>query len=264
MAFKLGNLLVTEVWNVAGFNIKTGKPLFYLVNCNNTEFSYTSDAVEITGGRGGKVIGVISSNSKAVLNIENATFDLNLMSLQAGDENIYGTSVIAPYSEKITIDDTGKATLSYTPSADEFVSVMLDNGIALEESTKEVPAASATEFTISAKQLTFDATYKNLTGTVFYSVSVAEAAEILIDSASQIQYATIRAEATFQNQCDGLNYLGYIVIPRSSISKGFTIAANKSPSDGGSVHNATFNGTATCGETNLAKIVIYDANTLTV
>jgi len=265
MPLNLGNLLVTDVWSVFGFDVNTGKPLFSLVNCNNTEFVHSSDSVEITGGKGGKTIAVLTSNNKAVLNVESSTFDLNLMSLQAGDKDgIYTQSAIVPYSQKITISDLSKASLAYTPAADEFVSVMLDNGVALIESTAEIPAVSITEFTVTAKELTFDASYKNLTGTAFYSVSVADAAEILIDSASQIQYATIKAEATFQNQCDGLNYLGYIIIPKAGIDKNFTISANKSPSDGGSVHNAIFKSAATCSETNLAKIVIYDANSLTV
>jgi len=263
MALNLNNLIMTDVWNIAGLDITTGKPLFYLVNCNNTEFASTSSTVEITGGKGARVLASIVSEIKASLTVESATFDLNLLSLQAGDKDgIYKTSAIVPYSEKILIDDTGKATLKSTPSALDFVSVMLDNGQPLVEAEGEVPAASATEFTIADKVLTFDAAYQNMTGTAFYRTTVADAVDITVDSGSQIEYATIIAEATFQDSCKGLNYLGRIEIPKAGIDKNFTMSANKAPSDGGSVQNVIFNASASCQDTVLARIFIYDAESL--
>lgn len=260
MPLKLNDLIITDVWSVAGFDIVSGKPLFNLINCDNTTFDSPSTKSEITGGKGAKVLAVVASEKKATLTVESATFDLNLLALQTGDENsIYGTSVSVPTSEKITIsnDITYTSTILHTPSADCIVGVMLDDGTPLVEGD----TVSATEFTVADKTLTFDETHKGKTGTVFYETSAPEAVDITIDANAKIKYATIKAEISLQNQCDGLNYLGSIIMPRASIDQTFSIATTKTASDN-AIHNAVFDAVSSCGNSKLARIVIYDANSL--
>lgn len=259
MALKLSDLIIRDVWNVTGFDTVTGRPLFNLKNCNTTSFTSSADKVEITGGRGSPVLAVFTSEVKASLSVESATFDLNLLALQAGDsDGIYGTNVSVPISEKIIITDTLEhtATLKNTPSTNDIVSIILDDGTALVESD----TVSATTFTVADKNLTFDASHKGKSGTAFYETIATDAVEITFDSTAPIEYCTLKVEITAQNQCDGLNYLGYIIMPRASIDKNFSIEAAKAGD--GAVQNAVFDAVKTCGNTSLAKIVIYDADQL--
>lgn len=259
MALKLRDLIIKDVWNVAGFDVTTQKPLFNLVHCNNTELAVTANKTEITGGRGAPVLAVFQSEVKAELSVESATFDLGLLALQTGDtDGIFGQNVSVPYTEKITIDPSGKATLQHTPSIEYIMSVILDDGTVLVESPDE-NGPTETSFTVASKNLTFTEDYAGLTGSVFYETIATDTIDIVIDTKAPIRYCTIKAEITAENQCDGLNYMGYIIIPRASVSKDFTIASSSTDA---AVQEAVFSAVQTCGNTELARIVIYDADKL--
>lgn len=256
MALKFSDLILRDVWSIAGFDIQTGKPLFNLTNCNNTTFTAESTKVEITGGRGAPVLAVFSSDTRVSLNVESATFDLNLLALQAGDAgSVYESNVVVPFKEEIVIPSgaTPEVTLKHTPAADgDAVSIILKDGTPLIEGT----VATTTTFTISDNKLTFSPEHAGKSGVVFYDIIVNEAVDITFDAKSQIKYCTIKAEVTAVNQCDGLQYLGYIIIPRAGVDKNFTIEASKNGE--GAVHNIVFDAIQTCGNSELARFVIYD------
>lgn len=255
MPLKINDLILTDVFEVAGFDTITSKPIFLLRNCNDSELNSSSTTTKITAGRGAKVIAQISGQSELNLTINSATFDLNLLALQAGDkEGLYktGASIIVPVFEKITIGSDSNATLKGTPVVDVEVTVLLDNGLALVEGD----VASATEFSVTGSELTFDASSKNLSGTVFYYKTVTEAIEINLDAQAEISYVSILAECVFQDTCSGLNYLGYISIPRAGVDRNFAMAATKG--GGESVHSVIFSAIAMCQNTELGKIYIYD------
>lgn len=258
MAFKASDLILSDVWEVALFDIQTGKPLALLKNCNSTELVFSSTTTKITGGRGAKVLAVRSGEEDLVLNVESATFDLNLLRLQAGDKDgLYKTSASVPVFEQFTIPSASSytVTLKYTPSEDEMVTVLLDDGTPLIEGE----TAGVGEFSLAGNVLTFDASCAGKTGTVFYEKISGESIEININTGTGIQKVTVKAFGMWQNTCDGLNYVGYLIIPMAAVDKNFTIAASKG-SDGEAVHNVVFNALSTCGDSELAKIVIYDQN----
>lgn len=251
MPLKINNLICTDVWEVALFTLE-GVPLAILDYLNNTELSSSSTTTEITAGRGAKTIAVLSGENKLSLNIESGVFDLNVMSLQSGDtDGIYKTSAIVPVFEKFTIGTGKTINLKNTPSVDEDISILLDNG---------VPLVQDTDFTVLAKVVTI--TGKDveigMSGTIFYRKTANESIEITIDSASKIQYVTAISQATFEDTCQGEQYLGYIVMPRVAVDKNFQLASQKG--SGESVHNIVLNAVASCGATELGTIVIYDEN----
>lgn len=258
MAFKASDLILLDVWEVALFDPQTGKPLALLKNCNNTELVFSSTSTKITGGRGAKVLAIKSGEEDLVLNVESATFDLNLLQLQAGDKDgLYKTSAIVPVFEKIVIPSSTTYTvdLKNTPSEDATVSVLLDDGTALVEAD----AVGADAFTVTMKKLTFDASCAGKTGTVFYEKTIGESIEININSGTNIKYVTVKAFGMWENTCDKLSYIGYVVIPYAGIEKSFSIAASKG-STGDTVQNAIFNSVSVCGNSELGRIVIYDEN----
>lgn len=255
MALKINDLILTDVWEIALFSLIDGKPIAMLKNCNEVSLNNSSTKTEITAGRGARVIATLNGQSKLDLNVSSATFDLNLLALQAGDKDgIYKTSAVVPVFEKIVIDDTGKATLKGTPLDDEDITVLLDNGTALIEGA----TASATEFSVVAKALTFDASLKGLTGTAFYKKTQGEAVEISLDSEAKINYVSLIAQATFQDSCSKLDYLGYVVMPYAGVDRNFLMQATKG--GGESVQDCIFSAIGSCGHTELGKIYIYDEN----
>jgi len=248
---KLSDVIIKDVWKVSFFDLENGKLLANLVNNNNVEWVVDSPTTKVTGGR--KTLALFSGVTASQLNIESATYDLNLLAMQMGDETVFEIANV-PVNHEITIDgaSTYKANLNYTPTDDCLITVRLDDGTVLVEGT----VASETEFSVNSKALTFTAAYAGKRGEVFYeTLATKEVAKMSLKTDSPIKYAKVVAELSCLNQCDKKNYMGVLIFPVGAVNKSFNMSS--SDGDAASTHNITIEAVSSCNSKDLAELIIW-------
>lgn len=92
------NFAIQQVFEILGRKPIDKSILFYLTNTKTSGLENTVEMVYPTGGRGNVYIGGGFSHSRrATLNVEVATFNTNVMAVQAGTELYEGSSNIQYY-----------------------------------------------------------------------------------------------------------------------------------------------------------------------
>lgn len=153
------------------YNIATGKAIVSLATLKTNGVETTGETVFARGGKGNaKIIG-FSSNRESKLTLEDAIFDIQSLGMLTGNSVITGAQVLD--RNQVLPITSNTLTLAKTPTG-AIVSVYKLNadGTNGQEYTLGTPATNATEYSVSAKILTFHTSVTNGTQfRVYYKVN---------------------------------------------------------------------------------------------
>lgn len=237
MALNLNELLLDRVRSLTAHDLSTKELLFRLTSLEDPSLSCTAEGEEVTDAIGA-LITTLYRAKKATFSASNSLISLDLAAAQYGTkkEMIGGNlTSITDYTYEILDIKDGKATLTNTPLTTK-VKVKGDNG---EETEKEVSsvryiysvengqtstkyaygdAVSATEFTISGKEITVPT---GVTGKIYveYQFENTNALRIVNKAASFPEACEVVIYAVFRDKCnENVKYAGKIVCPRAKLN----------------------------------------------
>lgn len=237
MALNLNELLLDRVRSLTAHDLSTKELLFRLTSLEDPTLSCTAEGEEVTDAIGA-LITTLYRAKKATFSASNSLISLDLAAAQYGTkkEMIGGNlTSITDYTYEILDIKDGKATLTNTPLTTK-VKVKGDNG---EETEKEVSsvryiysvengqtstkyaygdAVSATEFTISGKEITVPT---GVTGKIYveYQFENTNALRIVNKAASFPEACEVVIYAVFRDKCnENVKYAGKIVCPRAKLN----------------------------------------------
>lgn len=199
------NFAIQQVFEILGRKPIDKSILFYLTNTKTSGLENTVEMVYPTGGRGNVYIGGGFSHSRrATLNVEVATFNTNVMAVQAGTELYEGSSNIQ-YYEVMTADAEGNVKTKLTAIGTAgtellFVYKVNPQSGEYEKSFKQVasnPQTGEFTYTSGTKTLAFNEADKPVAGDMFavaYTFKSADNAQVVTVSGDGIP-ATVLATA---------------------------------------------------------------------
>ena len=246
MALNLNELLLDRVRSLTAHDLSTKELLFRLTSLEDPSLSCTAEGEEVTDAIGA-LITTLYRAKKATFSASNSLISLDLAAAQYGtkkevtgltDIDDKGTKLasVLDYTYEILDIKDGKATLTNTPitikvkvkdeetgaETEKEVSCVryiysVENG---QTSTKYAygDAASATEFTISGKEITVPT---GLTGKIYveYQFENANALRIVNKAASFPEACEVVIYAIFRDKCnENVKYAGKIVCPRAKLN----------------------------------------------
>lgn len=237
MALNLNELLLDRVRSLTAHDLSTKELLFRLTSLEDPSLSCTAEGEEVTDAIGA-LITTLYRAKKATFSASNSLISLDLAAAQYGTKKeMIGNNLtsITDYTYEILDIKDGKATLTNTPLTTK-VKVKGDNG---EETEKEVSsvryiysvengqtstkyaygdAVSATEFTISGKEITVPT---GVTGKIYveYQFENTNALRIVNKAASFPEACEVVIYAIFRDKCnENVKYAGKIVCPRAKLN----------------------------------------------
>ena len=245
MALNLNELLLDRVRSLTAHDLSTKELLFRLTSLEDPSLSCTAEGEEVTDAIGA-LITTLYRAKKATFSASNSLISLDLAAAQFGaTKEVTGVTEIDGEGTKLAnvIDYTyeildikdGKATLTNTPITTK-VKVKGDDGAETEKevscvkyiysvengqtSTKYAygDAASATEFTISGKEITVPT---GVTGKIYveYQFENTNALRIVNKAASFPEACEVVIYAIFRDKCnENVKYAGKIVCPRAKLN----------------------------------------------
>lgn len=241
MALNLNELLLDRVRSLTAHDLSTKELLFRLTSLEDPSLSCTAEGEEVTDAIGA-LITTLYRAKKATFSASNSLFSLDLAARQFGatkevtglteiDDNHTKLASVLDWTYEIVDIKDGKATLTNEPikvkvkgedgSETETSSVnyiyAVENG---QTATKYVAgsAVSATEFTISNKEITVPT---GLTGKVYveYQFENTNALRIVNKAASFPEACEVVIYAIFRDKCnENVKYAGKIVCPRAKLN----------------------------------------------
>lgn len=212
-----------EVANVTFYDIKTGMPVLFLDTLKVSTIETTAENVEARGGWGNPALISWDYNKEVNVTLEDALFSAASLRtiMGAGIEVATAdTKTTIDINEELTIDSTGKVTLSYTPKAGTVVSYLdeeIGEYVKKEAAAQieidadkagqlirvfyktEVDGQSGSAITITIDAGKFGGTYRVVGDTVVRSKETGE------DEPFQfvIERAKIQNEVTFTMEAEG-------------------------------------------------------------
>ena len=229
-ALNLNELLLDRVRSLTAHDLSTKELLFRLTSLEDPSLSCTAEGEEVTDAIGA-LITTLYRAKKATFSASNSLISLDLAAAQYGAEKeitgvTKGLDKVIDWTYEILEIKDGKVTLANTPLTtkveDKDVSCVkfiyaVENG---QTSTKYAygDAASATEFTISGKEITVPT---DLTGKVYveYQFENTNALRIVNKAASFPEACEVVIYAIFRDKCnENVKYAGKIVCPRAKLN----------------------------------------------
>ena len=212
-----------EVANVTFYDIKTGMPVLFLDTLKVSTIETTAENVEARGGWGNPALISWDYNKEVNVTLEDALFSAASLRtiMGAGIEVATAdTKTTIDINEELTIDSTGKVTLSYAPKAGTVVSYLdeeIGEYVKKEAAAQieidadkagqlirvfyktEVDGQSGSAITITIDAGKFGGTYRVVGDTVVRSKETGE------DEPFQfvIERAKIQNEVTFTMEAEG-------------------------------------------------------------
>lgn len=116
-----------EVANVTFYDIKTGKPVLFLDSLKVSTIETTAENVEARGGWGNPALITWDYNKEVNVTLEDALFSAaSLRTIMGAGIEVASSSAkqTIDINEELTIDSSGKVTLSYTPKANTSVAYL--------------------------------------------------------------------------------------------------------------------------------------------
>ena len=246
MALNLNELLLDRVRSLTAHDLSTKELLFRLTSLEDPSLSCTAEGEEVTDAIGA-LITTLYRAKKATFSASNSLISLDLAAAQYGatkevtglteiDDNGNKLASITDWTYEILDIKDGKATLTNTPIT---IKVKVKNEETGEETEKEVSsvryiysvengqtstkypyndAASASEFTISGKDITVPT---GLTGKIYveYQFENTNALRIVNKAASFPEACEVVIYAIFRDKCnENVKYAGKIVCPRAKLN----------------------------------------------
>lgn len=155
------------------YDLSTGKAKVTLSTLKTSGVETTGETTYATGGRGNARLVGFSSNRQARITLQDAIFDNAAIAMLTGNDLVAGVKKVDRNEIQSVTSNT--ITLAKTPQG-AIVSVFKLNadGTNGQEYTLGTPGTNATEYSVSAKTLTFNTAVTNGTQfRVYYQVNTA-------------------------------------------------------------------------------------------
>lgn len=167
---------IKEVCNFAVYDFATNKPSFFADYAEVTTIETSGERTDMRAGQGNYKITSWDHSKDVKLQVTVPVVDLKLLAMLAGDSLITGAQNV--FKREVLTIASGKVTLSETPLPNDIAVFRLegqkDNGI---EYTKTASAPTGTQFSISGKDLTFNASENGKTVVVYYQYTTPTTAQ---------------------------------------------------------------------------------------
>jgi|GEM_PF-6509079 len=253
---------IQKVFNIRVFNINTPTQLkAELKKLKESTFTNGQETVFLSGGQGHTRQMSFDYGKTAEVSGSSAVIQGDLLSLQVGSdvEDLTNTTEYKHF-ETLTINSDA-ATTTYTPTGTVAAEIghvwILDQYGTRTTELTQAAAASATEFSLSAKVISFNASdYADGTKVlVGYFPTVSEAKAISNESGNFSYSGLIYMDARFKD-CNDQTIFGQIMFPVGKISGAFEWSLS---SDGeAATHNFTVTALESCTDTKLWRILWFD------
>lgn len=207
------------------YNIATGKAITTLDTIKSANMDFTGETVYSRGGYGNPKLVGFSGNREGKLALVDALFSNDAIAMMTGNGLVSGAQDIS-YKAKVTIT-SNKASLPKTPKgAITSVYALNPDGTNGKEYTLGTPATKPLEYSVTGKDLTFNAEVPN--GTVirvYYTVTTsADAKKMAITSDSFGGTFKVVGNVLVRDSFDGKDYPAVITIPRGKFEDSFSMA----------------------------------------
>lgn len=164
---------IREAGEATFYDLTDGHAIVTLTTLKTSGVETTGETVYARGGRGNAKLVGFSSNRESKINLEDAIFDNKAVAMLTGNNILEGKKTV-DRRDVITVT-SNKASLQKTPKG-ALISVYEVNpdGTNGKEYTLGTPATNVNDFSIAAKELTFNVGVVNNTKVrVYYKVETA-------------------------------------------------------------------------------------------
>lgn len=200
---------IQQVFEILLRDPETKEIKAYLEDLKTSGLGNTAEMVYPTGGRGNVYIGGGFSHSKrATLNVENATFNTEVMAIQNGTEiqttgfNITKYEIVTVKSNTATISESATGTAGAEIG---YAYIVNDDGTYSTKLTQDT-AASSGKFSYAAKSLTFSGLADDTKVAVCYEYTPDDAQLISITADGIPATVLVTAYGLAKDVCTGKLY----------------------------------------------------------
>lgn len=213
-------LILDRVRSLTAHDLATGQILFRLTSLEEPKLTCTSEKEEVNDAIGA-LITTLYRAKKAVFSATNSLVSFDLLASQYGVEKQVATAQakINDYIYEILEVSSGKITLSQTPNRPNeirYIYSIVDGEIATAYSAGST--ASATEFSISGKQITVPT---GATGKFYVEYTYDNASGIAIANKTNTfpSAVALHIYAYFKDKCnENIVYSGKIICPKAKLN----------------------------------------------
>lgn len=215
---------IKEAGEATFYNLTTGKAITTLATLKTSGVETTGETVYARGGRGNAKLVGFSTNREAKITLQDAIFDNNALAMLTGNAITTGTQTI----ERKEIGTTSGTTLTLqkTPVG-ALVSVYKLNpdGTNGQEITLGTPGTNATEYSISAKVMTFHSSVTSGTAfRVYYKVNTAaDAKRVKVTSDQFGKTFKVVLDVVVVDEFTKQANSGQLVIPNAKFEDNFNL-----------------------------------------
>jgi hypothetical protein len=169
---------IHEVCNLNIVDFASKKPLLYADYAEVSSNETTGETTTMTGGIGMGVITTRSHSKKSNLKVTLPAIDLKMLAILAGDDIAEGAA--NAFQREVLTVSGGKVTLAQTPlDGTLFVNELTGLRDIGAEYTEAASAPTGQQYSISAKDITFDATENGKQVVVFYQYTTQTGAQTI-------------------------------------------------------------------------------------
>ncbi len=215
---------IRDAGKASFYNLQTGKAIVTLDSLKTSGIESSAEQTFARGGFGNSKLVGFSHNKEAKLNLSDALFDKNSLAMLTGNALVEAAKVIDFYEVKSITSN--KLTLSKTPTgAITTVYKLNADGTNGQEYTLGTPGTNITEFSVSAKELTFHTSVTNGTQfRIYYKVTTAaDAKTVRVSSDAFGGVFRIVVDVLVRDAKDGKDYAAQIIVPRGQFQDNFNM-----------------------------------------
>lgn len=213
---------IHEVANLNIADFATNKPFIYAdyASVSSNEVSATTD--EMRGGQGNFLLSTVTHTKKSDFKVTLPATDLKLLAMLAGDT--LNSSAPDVFNREVLTVTGGKVTLTETPISGTLFVNELDGvrDIGVEYTSNATPVGQ--EYSLSGKDLTFDASANGKEMVIFYQYAQPTDAQTLTLTANKFPKAvTIYADAIWNDMETETNKAVKVIAYKAKPQSNFTI-----------------------------------------
>lgn len=179
---------IKEVCNFFVSDFATNKPILYADYAEVSSNENSAERTDMRGGQGNYKITSWDHTKDSKLQVTLPTVDLKMLALLAGEDLAIAAQNV--FKREVLTIASNKVTLAETPIDGTIFVFQLqglrDHG---QEYTKVASAPTANQFTVSSKDLTFNASENNKTVVVYYQYATPATAQTVSIKANKFPKA---------------------------------------------------------------------------
>lgn len=180
---------IKEVCNLALSDFANNKPILFADYAEVSSNENSAERTDMRAGQGNYKITSWDHSKDSKLNVTLPQVDLKMLALLAGED--LAVAAQNTFKREVLTVAAGKVTLQETPLDTNLIFVNQLSGIRDlgQEYTKVASAPTATQFTSTAKDITFAASENGKTVVVFYQYATASTAQTVSIKANKFPKA---------------------------------------------------------------------------